>query len=236
MKYLYLFIAFTYTSLLSANDFTIDTLILESDILNETRHILMYLPADFDSREPASIVYLLDGEFSKYRYEKIADDQFSEPLIGIAIMNTKRNRDLLPVREAENYLQFIEELIPVAEADILVDNRILFGHSFGGCFTIYTMINRPQLFEKYIASSPTPIMDMVDASIYQSVDSQLKKDLKFYFSHGSKDMKQVRKWCAVINDNLKNINTNHIQWKFEIYEGENHNTCDVISLLKGLKY
>jgi predicted alpha/beta superfamily hydrolase len=237
MKYLFLFISLYSSILVSAVDYSTDTIEIESKILNEIRKILIFKPVGVRDADSVSLVYLLDGQYSEYRYDKIVEAQLLKPFVGIGIMNANRNRDMLPAKQAANFLKFIEEeLIPVAEADLLCNNRVLFGHSFGACFTIYAMINKPQLFEKYIASSPTPIMDMVDASVYTAMDNHLKKGLKFYFSYGSKDMRQVRKWSEVLYNNIKDTKFKHINWEHEVYQGENHNSCDVISLIKGLKY
>lgn len=222
---------------MSAVDYSIDTIEIESKILNETRKILIFIPVGLRNTDSVSIVYLLDGQYSKYRYDKIVEAQLTKPLVGIGILNTNRKRDMLPVKQADNFLNFIdEELLPVSEADLLCNYRVLYGHSFGGCFTIYAMIHKPQLFEKFIASSPTPIMDMVETPFYQTLDNELKKDLKFYFSYGSKDMRQVRKWSEILYNNIKDTKFKYINWEHEVYQGEDHNSCDVISLIKGLKY
>lgn len=59
---------------------------------------------------------------------------------------------------ADGLLRFIEaELLPkLAEiATINPARRTLFGHSFGGLFTLYALFNRPDLFRTWIAASPT---------------------------------------------------------------------------------
>ena len=59
--------------------------------------------------------------------------------------------------EADIFSDFIEaELIPFVENKYPVTNfRTLIGHSYGGLFTIYTLINRPELFSNYIAIDPS---------------------------------------------------------------------------------
>ena len=121
------------------------------------------------------------------------------------------------------------------EADFLISQRILFGHSFAGGFTVYALINHPGLFDKYIASSPTPIMEMIDPEIYNQLDAKLGKPIKFYISYGSKDMNQVKKWSGKLTENLQLLKLTNINWKAEIFEGENHNTSDLHSL-NGLKF
>jgi len=53
-------------------------------------------------------------------------------------------------------LKFIrEELIPFVEKNYRTNAfRILYGHSVGGLFTMYTLFNEPDLFTAYLAGSP----------------------------------------------------------------------------------
>ena len=217
-------------------DFKIDTLTIDSKILSESRMILIFTPTGFKNTDSVSILYMLDGEFSKYRFEKIVDNNIIQ-IIGIGIINTNRRKDLLQVNQANNFNTFIEnELIPVIESKYLIHERVLFGHSFGGAFTIYSMINKPALFNKYIASSPTPIMNLIDKEIYQKLDELLLTNIKFYLSYGSEDMQQVKKWASRLIKNLQSLKTNRFNWTSQVFEGENHNTSDIISLIKGLRF
>jgi hypothetical protein len=144
---------------------------------------------------------------------------------------------MLPAKQPETCLQFItREVMPEVEADFRINQRILFGHSFAGGFTIYAMINKPGLFDKYIASSPTPIMEMIAPEIYNQLDAKLVKPIKFYIGTGSKDMGQVKKWNGKLAENMQLLKLNHIDWKTEIFEGENHDTSDLHSLKNGLKF
>ena len=58
---------------------------------------------------------------------------------------------------APAFLDFIEnELIPYVEVNYPVTNfRTLIGHSYGGLFTIYTLSERPSLFNYYLAIDPS---------------------------------------------------------------------------------
>lgn len=235
--FLFVILALEYCIASLAADYTIDTVTFKSELLNEDRQFLVFIPSEISDTDSCTIIYMLDGEFSDYRYRKIADEKRIEPLIGVGIVNTDRRRDLLPANGANKFLESIaSELIPLVEKDYTIKKRIIYGHSFAGAFTLYAMLNKPRLFDKFIASSPTPIMDIVDSSLYIRLDSQLEKEVKVYFSCGSKDMKQVRKWSGKLNDNLLEISLDHIKWEYEIFEGEDHNTSGVISLINGISY
>ncbi|GFE90518.1 alpha/beta hydrolase [Steroidobacter agaridevorans] len=81
--------------------------------------------------------------------------------------NTERQIDLTPsvsttpkpgTGGAEAFLRFIEnELKPDVAARFKIDNtrETLFGHSYGGLFTLYALINSPGLVDNFVAASPS---------------------------------------------------------------------------------
>lgn len=59
---------------------------------------------------------------------------------------------------ADRFLDFIEtELKPALAADFKIDpaRQTLFGHSYGGLFTLHTLFTRPGSFQRYVAASPS---------------------------------------------------------------------------------
>jgi enterochelin esterase-like enzyme len=216
--------------------YVIDTIQVKSEILNETRSIIVYKPLNIKT-DSVKFIYLLDGEYSNYRFQSIKErfnDSISN-LIAVGIINTDRKRDLLYVKGADKFLDFItSELIPKAEKDYKISTRVLYGHSFGGGFTIYTLLNKPGFFNYYIASSPKPIMDLVKNENYLQIDSMCKHKILFYFSFGSKDMGPVIKWSNILKDNLAGQRFKTLDWRFKIFEGKDHNNSDIPALLNGL--
>lgn len=58
---------------------------------------------------------------------------------------------------ADSFITFIENQLKPEIAKMVGVNKkkeALFGHSLGGFFTLYTLFNRPDLFQTYIAGSP----------------------------------------------------------------------------------
>ena len=218
-------------------DYTVDTIQVKSQILNENRSIIIYKPQNILQTDSVKFLYLLDGEYSNYRYQRLKE-QFKDSitnLIAVGIINTDRRRDLLYVKSADKFLDFIiSELIPLTEKDYKTNTRILYGHSFGGGFTVYSLINTPNYFNYFLASSPTPIMDLINKENYQQIDSTSKRKIIFYFSYGSKDLKQVSKWSEKLKDNLTGMRFKNLDWRFKIFEGKDHNDSDVVALLNGL--
>lgn len=156
-----------------------DTVALRSEVLDELRTVYVSLPATYhQSQRSYPVLYLLDGNWhfpvvaSQVRYlsECGASDIIAPELIVVGIENVDRDRDFTPTHvpeyegmefptsgEAADFLQFLtRELIPLIDDSYrTVDHRVLGGWSFGGLFTIYSMIQTPDLFNAYLAISPS---------------------------------------------------------------------------------
>jgi predicted alpha/beta superfamily hydrolase len=142
---------------------------IKSAVLNEDRRLLVHLPASYDtSRESYPVLYLLDGT-EALLLEMIAitnrlrADHSAPEMIIVAIENTNRDRDMMPVvakdypgpPRAQAFLAFLEkELIPDIETTYrTVPPRILQGKSLSGLFTVYALLTRPTVFNAYVACS-----------------------------------------------------------------------------------
>jgi predicted alpha/beta superfamily hydrolase len=147
---------------------------LESKLMGETRTYIVHKPPEYDfSNERYGVVVLLDGDANIQHVTATADDLTRNgramPMLIVGIENTDRQRDLTPpmshrenrpegaVGGAGKFLSFIaDELLPEIDRNYRTrSTRILIGHSYGGLFAIYSLLNRPDLFKAYIAVSPS---------------------------------------------------------------------------------
>lgn len=148
-----------------------------SKTLKEYRKIYVQLPASYNAKEKEKypVVYILDGEVLLPTVNNVQDfysGGFTPDMVLIGISNDKnRMRDLttskvtemygMPFEEengdAANFSKFLEsELIPFVENKYPVTNfRTLIGHSYGGLFTLYSLVHHPNLFSNYIAIDPS---------------------------------------------------------------------------------
>jgi predicted alpha/beta superfamily hydrolase len=153
---------------------------LRSEILEEDRDLLIYLPETYhDNQGPKlryPVIYLLDGRAYFHATVGIvhhlsapdaAVQRIPESIV-VAIKNTNRRRDMTPSRMtsgpysegsggAASFRAFIEkELIPQVGARFRTNNSsILIGHSLAGLFVLDTFVEQPQLFQAYIAIDPS---------------------------------------------------------------------------------
>ena len=170
---------------------TLDSLYSES--LKEYREVYIQLPANYDAKknEKYPVVYILDGEVflpTVNNVQYFYSGGFTPEMVLVGISNAhNRTRDLttskitekygLPFNEenggAENFSKFIEtELIPFVEKKYPVTNfRTLIGHSYGGLFSIYTLINHSYLFSNYLIIDPS--LDWDDQKLLKEVKEKL---------------------------------------------------------------
>lgn len=161
-----------------------DILTIQSKILNENREIYVYLPVGYDTlKGKLPVVYVLDAEYrfgiaqSIQSYFSITTRISPSILIGITNPNKEaRTRDYLPKSyggKAENFSNFLsKELFPFIEKEFKASKaRNIIGHSHGGVFVIFSLLNNPSLFDGYIAIDPSL------KYIYNSTDTLLNQDL-----------------------------------------------------------
>lgn len=199
------------------SDFVIgETFTFESDVLQESRTINVYLPLSYsdDNNNEYPVVYLLDGsadedfihiaglvQFGSFSWIKMLPGSI---VIGIA--NVDRRRDFtFPSNNEEDRAasptsggsaRFIEMI--AAELQPLVEDRYrvagastLIGQSFGGLLATEILFKQPGLFDNYVIVSPSLWWD--DESLLQAEVSDLSSVNAVYIGVGEEGpvMKRV---------------------------------------------
>ena len=157
----------------------IDT--VRSKILNETRRIWVHVPTSASNkmftRQVYPVIYLLDAPAHFYSVtgmiHQLGNSVLPEMIV-VGIQNTDRTRDLTPTHSTtspygqtpemlktsgggDNFLAFIEkELMPYIDTTYPVAPYKMFvGHSYGGLLVMHTLLNKPDLFNSYVALDPS---------------------------------------------------------------------------------
>jgi uncharacterized protein len=151
-----------------------DRLLIKSQILGEERTVLVRVPPNYErSDEKFPVLYMLDAHPPQNSMmvgiiEQQVWGGMMPEMILVGIQNTNRTRDLTPTKNergdgggGDKFLQFIEtEVIPLVEKNYRTQPfRIFAGHSLGGLTVVYSFLTRPDLFNAYIAASPSLIWD-----------------------------------------------------------------------------
>ncbi|MGB2906777.1 MAG: alpha/beta hydrolase-fold protein, partial [Candidatus Aminicenantaceae bacterium] len=143
---------------------------LRSRILNEERTLLIHLPKDYAQKSAKyPVLYLLYGDHvTTYFGETVAildrlgqTGRIPEMLL-MAVTNTDRYRDLLPEKPdgtasgIHNFMRFFEEeLVPFVESQYRTKPfRVIVGPQAGAGFAMYTLFEKPGLFQAAIINHP----------------------------------------------------------------------------------
>lgn len=98
----------------------------------------------------------------------------------------------VPVGGAADFQQFIEqELMPYIAETYAVDTEryVLFGHSLGGLFSLWTYLTKPNLFHKYIAVSPSIWWNQYDLlKVLTETKQRIETPLAIYVGGDEGDM------------------------------------------------
>lgn len=249
---------------------------LYSKILNETRHIYVQLPASYnpEKNQKYPVVFILDGEVFLPTVNDVLNyysGGFTPEMVLVGISNDKnRLRDLttstittkygMPFNEkngeANNFRKFIEtELIPYIENKYPVTNyRTLIGHSYGGLFTISTLINQPRLFTNYLAIDPS--LDWDDQKLLkeaQEIIAARKYENKAFFMslsgqlhmqnsqvtidnvmQDTTDFTLFARSNIVFSNMIKQNAENGLSYEWKFYPIDIHGTIPFPSIMDGL--
>lgn len=188
----------------------IDT--INSKILNEQRTLWIYVPRGSDesvfTKKTFPVVYLLDGDAHFYSTVGMMHQLSTNgntvcpEMIVVGITNTNRMRDLTPSKPGpgdnplispamlantgggENFISFIEkELIPYINSKYPTEPfKTFIGHSLGGLMVMHTFLNKPELFNAYVAIDPSMQWDKQKLlKEIKAVEFEKKYENKFLF-------------------------------------------------------
>ncbi|TQV90339.1 hypothetical protein V2A60_004286 [Cordyceps javanica] len=132
--------------------------------------------------EGVAVLYLLDGNSVFLTATEAAWRRASAPhfaggglIVSVGhklkddfLFSSRRNQDLTPPSAksapghggADSFIKFInDQLKPFVRSTVLANSTVgyeaLFGHSYGGLFTLYTMFTHPTSFDCFFAGSPS---------------------------------------------------------------------------------
>lgn len=201
--------------------------VLFSKILNEERKLFIYLPDDYSKDKTYPVLYLLDGHRTGRFTEAIksfkSNQRIGEHII-VGVDNSKnRNRDMIPIKiesrsgsgGSKEFLAFLSKELKsyVNKTYSTNEKDILYGASNSGLFVVYAMLESPQSFDDYIASSPM-IGHCPKYMIKKLENFESNKELKqkhLYIHYGMKDhFKQVTEYLPEYIRSIKNKLSEHL--------------------------
>ena len=155
-------------------------------------------------------------------------------MIVVGIWNTNRNRDMIPAAVShrpgsggsDKFLTFFrEELVPYIEKTYRTEDfLILYGMSNSALFTVFALLEGPEIFNSYIASSP--MIGHCPEYIKIKMEAFVKKDTItnriLYMIYGTEDSQRVTNYVPDFQNYLKSFASKDFISELVILEGEGH--------------
>ncbi len=227
---------------------------LRSGKIGHTYELFVSLPYDYaTSGKTYPVLYVLDG----WHFPLLAflqnDNIYSGRMPPVIIVNIShgiginpmppRARDFTPTHTddeptsggAAAFLDFLEhEVIPLIDRSYrtLPTDRGLLGHSYGGLFALYALVERPGLFQRIIAASPVAGWDHgALLTRIRTNPPKLPVPVRLDLSAGDEGEleRQLLKETTAFARLLDEVKLPNLQYRFTVYPGENHNSVRLAS-------
>jgi predicted alpha/beta superfamily hydrolase len=236
---------------------------IHSKILNEDRVIWVRTPPGYEQTKSAfPVIYQTDapGNVNEIgsSIDFLVENGRMPPLIVVGIANTDRTRDLTPSHVdmknpaggadfyptsggADKFLDFMQtELIPEIEKRYrTAPYRIFTGHSLGGLLAIHALTSRPDLFNAYIAVSPSLQWDngltLHQAQQFFAKHGELKKTLFFSLGNEGSTPNPMGENFDQLRKTLEAGAPKGFVWASERYPDEDHGSTVLRAHYAGLR-
>jgi len=226
---------------------------LTSEITGRTYQISVALPEDYaTSNETYPVLYAVDANIQFGTVVETAREQHNfgivpeliivgigYPVDRLAEAGELREGDICSGGDREGFLDFIrQELIPLVESEFRSDSsdRTLYGHSCGGEFAFYALLEGEETFERFIAGSPAPAEVLQMESAYAESHDSLRAQL--FLSTGllldepfPENPSEFKEFVTI----LEARNYKGLQIKTAYFEDETHITVIPATIGRGLR-
>lgn len=144
------------------------------------------------------------------------------------------------IGEADKYLSFIEtELFPFIEKNYrTVPYRISCGHSKGGLCVTHAFLSHTNMFNAYIALSPSLYWDdgLIMKTAEEKLDSLNFKRRMLYFDIGGNEIPTTIGDAFTFAQTIKTNASNDLRWKFDYLPDESHGSGTALGIINALKF
>lgn len=225
-----------------------------SKVFQQQRRVQVYLPSSYEvtqARYP--VLYLLDGDAyytsvaGMVRLLSESSGRIPEMIV-VSIPNVARGRELAPplrrpkpdedVYAADLFHRFLkQDLIPWVEAHYRTQPfRLIVGHSRGGLFAFYTLLNWPDTFDAYLALSPAIWWD--DEILVREAPEKLRalrpgRAMRFLYLSAGRESAEITGPATRVAKILEQIHPAGLQWQYEYLAKENHMSSHLPSTYAG---
>ena len=208
----------------------------------------VHLPVEYDSDPDRSfpVIWVVDGPSQGAQVARsmqtLSRIEISEPSIVVEVPSSSRGRqsdfippweDSAPDAQADRFYRFLEdEAIPaVAEAYRVNGSRVLVGHSMGGLFTLYALLQQPSLFDGYFVFSPSVWVggEQILGELERATPSPNSVSTQLFLSLGESEGYEMLSGFEALETILASWPSSGLRWQATITEGADHGSNPELS-------
>ena len=232
---------------------------LKSSIVNQEYDLYINLPRFYDdTTKTFPVLYLLDAQWDFTLLNALFGQQYYDGfvpgiiIVGITWGGDNPNYDQLRARDftptdlhqysptggAMKFIQFIkQELIPFVDSKFRTtkNDRTLMGCSLGGLFTLYTLFNETDLFNRYVLTSPAIGWDNGVLYTYEKNNAEKNSDLSARVFMGIGEYENTTDFQKFF-DTLKSRNYSSLRIQTKVLDGVGHSGGKAEGYTKGLQF
>lgn len=212
------------------------------------------------------VLYVIDAETNfggvSYIVQRLMKDKLIPEILVVGIAyNTSyknfyslRSRDLTPVEDenlrigknavdptggAPKFSDFMEyELFPLVENNYRAkkDDRAIYGHSYGGLYGSYVVLNKPHLFNRYLLLGPS--LWFKEKLLVKEAEEKLLvlgRPTNFYMASGELDLR-IEEYQEQFVNLLREKQLSNLNIKSEVMKNETHRTIFGVGFTNGLRF
>ncbi|GIL22106.1 MAG: hypothetical protein BroJett042_06190 [Bacteroidota bacterium] len=222
------------------------TVTLKSELLQESREVVITLPKEYSPKKEYPVLYMLDGGSLQGRcadvLEVLAECEYAPETIIVGIPNPSteaRQRDLTPPYmitdiddstslpgSGDKFLDFLQnELIPYIDSQFSTsDYRLLSGNSRGGLLVLHSLMSQPDLFQaRFCYSTPYWRQDEIILKKFNDFLNETDSlDTFLFFSAGEKETDNIKRGCNSLAESLKRKTPSGMRWSYQITPNADH--------------
>lgn len=229
--------------------------LVNSHELGEPITLRVHLPVEYNTDLDRSfpVLWVLDGHSQGTQIARsmrtLSRIEIAEPSIVVEVPSSSRGRqsdymppweDSPPDAQADRFYRFLEgEAVPaLAEAYRVNGTRILVGHSMGGLFTLYALLQNSPLFEGFFVFSPSVWVgdEQILGELERATPSPTAVPTRLFLSLGENEGNEMRSGFEALETILTSWPTSGLRWTATITAGADHGSNPELSFPAAVRW
>lgn len=219
---------------------------IHSNIIGQDYQLKIWFPSGYNQAKKYPVLYLLDGDHAFAMATDIIQylnygNHVPELIIVSPSYNSKtypedggmnmRNRDFTTESGRTKYFEFLEkELIPFIneELNVLPEEKAIWGYSNGGVFVMWSLFQKPTLFNRYIAIDPRTSFASDSEAEFAKHNKEL--NVKLFLGMGNRNGNEISQFI----DKIESRNYKNLKLEYLSLQGVEHFIIPSTGLALGL--